>query len=111
MKIPRLLRIVQMCHTAFKTAAIKNIDISTSRKCEHVQLNLFHFSIPTISPSYNKMPCISFSYHLSASDGVWEFITSGEAVDIVQRSLAGGADCDAGVCVCVHMRVYVLLCG
>ena len=32
----------------------------------------------------------------TASDGVWEFITSGEAVDIVQKSLASGADCDAG---------------
>lgn len=32
----------------------------------------------------------------AASDGVWEFITSGEAVDIVQKSLASGADCDAG---------------
>ena len=26
---------------------------------------------------------------------MWEFITSGEAVDIVQKSLSAGADCDA----------------
>ena len=36
------------------------------------------------------------SFAITASDGVWEFITSGEAVDIVQKSLSGGADCDAG---------------
>ena len=36
------------------------------------------------------------SFVITASDGVWEFITSGEAVDIVQKSLSGGADCDAG---------------
>jgi protein phosphatase 2C family protein 2/3 len=34
-------------------------------------------------------------FMILASDGVWEFITSGEAVDIVQKSLSGGADCDA----------------
>jgi serine/threonine protein phosphatase PrpC len=34
-------------------------------------------------------------FMILASDGVWEFITSGEAVDIVQKSLSSGADCDA----------------
>ena len=33
-------------------------------------------------------------FMILASDGVWEFITSDEAVDIVQKSLAEGADCD-----------------
>jgi hypothetical protein len=45
---------------------------------------------------------------LVAPDCVWEFITSREAVDMVQKSLTSGADCDAACQVLIVDNMLVV---